>query len=327
MVIDENLEDELSSWLSRIEFEGLGAVDEGGQEVLSHETEGALIEALQRLPLAECIDTAANAKAQLDEMDAAMEAIALINELVGRTDSGKPRVDSALELLGSYYRSLSEKLLRSSALLDLTQEMTGARIMLRPALESGVQGTFLLTAVRPKTQSILLSRWNEIGPDIRNFLKVFKPFRGLHTEPPSLDAIVAAASKLRLKFRHVVSAMDKLMMFWPIPSPQDYVGGLWEALSAESHVNALQSIFTTSPVTDEIELKGEMKDFRRSYPNLFVEVVDVLVVSQINYLKISNAHPEPFRLSSDQRSALLERCSKGRLGFSKQLFEGASSST
>lgn len=159
---------------------------------------------------------------------------------------------------------------------------------------------------------------------MRDFLKVFKPFRGLHAEPPDLDAMFGAALKLRLNFRQVINALDELRMLWPIPNPQDFVGRQWEALSAELHVSALQSLFTTSPSTDEIEFKGGLEEFRRSYPNMFARIVDVLAVSRINYLKASSGGSKPFFLPSDQLSTILEGCSKGHLSHSEQLLKSVS---
>lgn len=150
MVIDEELEDELSTWLQLVEAEGLGAVDEEGQSVLSPQTEEALVNVLQWAPLTECVDTFASAKSQVDEIDASLDFLLLTAGWTKSTENSKVHVDSTLDLLGSIYHQLSERLLRSSALLNLAQDMTGARILLRPALESGVQGAFLLLAVKPK---------------------------------------------------------------------------------------------------------------------------------------------------------------------------------
>lgn len=147
MVIDEELESELSSLLEKIEVEGLGIADEEGVDVLSHDTEEALVEVLNRVPLAEFVDTVANSKAQISDIDASLEVMTLTANLVSASHE-KPHFDSALELMGSLYNNLSEKLLRSSVLLNMAQDMTGARILLRPALESGIQGTFVLTAIK-----------------------------------------------------------------------------------------------------------------------------------------------------------------------------------
>lgn len=324
MVVDEDLESELSNWLQQIEIQGLGATDEDGYDVLTRKTESALVETLERIPLMEYVDTAINAKPQLETIDASLAILESTSELLHAEDRRKLQVDSALAMMGSIYHNLSEKLLVSSSLLNLAQEMTGARILLRPALESGLQGTFILLAVKPKAQSILYNRWNEIGQGIREFLGTFRPFRGPHAEEPDLDAIFAAAQKLRLNFRQVVGALDEVRMLWPIPEPRGYVGKQWDDLSAESHVSALQSLFTTSPSTDEIELKGGLGDFRHSYPNLFSEVVDVLAVCRLNYLKSVSSAGEPFHLTRDQYTGFLEKCTLGHLHYSEQLVRSIS---
>jgi hypothetical protein len=303
MPIDENLEDELSLWLQEIETEGLELEDEEGGRALSSETEEALIGMLERIPLAECVDTIISVRPQLDEIDVSLEALALTNEWMSSTDTSKLRIDPALESLGSHYHGLAEKLLESSALLNLTQDVTGARILLRSALEGGIQGTFLSLAVRPKTQAILLGRSFNFDPDVRSFLRTLRPFKGPESQHPTLDDLLTAAWKLQLKFKQVVAALDQLRVLSPIPDSRNRILSYWSALSAESHVNALQSLFSATPDADEIELKGELKDFRHSYPHLLSEIVDVIVVSRINYLDSytgSRVEPPSFLLTPEE---------------------------